>query len=397
MYFFGKSGLNPIGLVTLEDLALWLPDSLRLNDVKEATSSNTDDLFYDTDTRSELAVSFAAPLPYIVHPSMSAHTAIAHLTNASLPLLYAFERVPPSLRFAFQPNAKLFLSPDDEQLYKQFVWLSSARVRTHTHVDQDHNFFVQLYGVKRFTLFMPDQQDKMCFFPRTHPMWHKASVDFRAPNLSLCPGYAHARTITATLAPGDVLYVPPFTFHHVETLSPSASLSTWSHDMRVYEHMTALYKHEHKFDMLASHDGKRFALRLFLDLLLDKLYGRNASPAFFRHLLQTRFLSLPSLIHHYPFHLDRDRTRLCDATHIPTAQHVIGDVTLDAESLYGHLSRFVPETRDILTRDYVEELILSVVGLDDFLPFMVFCFLDGQTYRLTDPSLDEHATLWQYK
>ena len=31
-----------------------------------------------------------------------------------------------------------------------------------------------------------------------------------------------------TLGPGDLLYIPPLTFHHVETLEPSVSLNFWT-------------------------------------------------------------------------------------------------------------------------------------------------------------------------
>lgn len=41
--------------------------------------------------------------------------------------------------------------------------------------------------------------------------------------------YQHrAHPIVAEVGPGDMLVVPPFWFHHVETLSESVSVNVWS-------------------------------------------------------------------------------------------------------------------------------------------------------------------------
>ena len=39
---------------------------------------------------------------------------------------------------------------------------------------------------------------------------------------------------------GDILYIPPYTFHYVTTLETSVSMTSWSHNMTVKqlrEHM----------------------------------------------------------------------------------------------------------------------------------------------------------------
>ena len=59
------------------------------------------------------------------------------------------------------------------------------------------------------------------------------------------------------VAPGDLLFVPPYWWHTVETLSPSLSLSTLSRWPQLYNHMNALYTHEYFFDALASHEARQ--------------------------------------------------------------------------------------------------------------------------------------------
>jgi hypothetical protein len=93
-------------------------------------------------------------------------------------IYYWFGAMLDSLKDDVLPNDFLFLSDEDEQKYEQYMWISSRGPNMHTHFDQDHNFFVQVYGQKRFTLFPPSDHDKMYLYPRVHPLWHKSQVDY---------------------------------------------------------------------------------------------------------------------------------------------------------------------------------------------------------------------------
>jgi ribosomal protein L16 Arg81 hydroxylase len=64
------------------------------------------------------------------------------------------------------------------------------------------------------------------------------------------PEYAHTSPVTADLQPGDVLYVPPYWFHHVESLTASISLSTWSVNEPVHSTMKQVYAHVMEVDTL---------------------------------------------------------------------------------------------------------------------------------------------------
>ena len=170
---------------------------------------------------------------------------------------YYFGTVPESLQPDLKPDEMLFHTSRDYDAKKQFIWISSAGMITHAHFDQDFNFFVQLIGEKRFTLWPPSQHELMYPYPRVHPLWHKSRVNCRTPDITLFPNFAKTRALQIVLGPGDVLFVPPYTWHYVETLSPSVSLSTWSHDYDLYSHMNAIYKHDHKFDLIKDPQGKR--------------------------------------------------------------------------------------------------------------------------------------------
>ncbi len=172
---------------------------------------------------------------------------------------YYFGNVPDTLKKDILPNKFLYSTKRDIEASKQFMWISSAGMITHTHFDQDYNIFVQLVGRKKFTLWPPSQHELMYTFPRVHPMWHKSRVNYRSVDLLKFPSFSQARATQVELGPGDMLYVPPYTWHYVETLSPSVSLSTWSHDYSLYDHMNAIYKHDHKFDLLQNQKGNLHA------------------------------------------------------------------------------------------------------------------------------------------
>ena len=176
---------------------------------------------------------------------------------------YYFGALPDALRSDLKPDRLLYNADKDYEEKKQFMWISSAGMITHAHFDQDFNFFVQLLGKKRFTLWAASQHELMYVFPRVHPMWHKSRLNFRAPDLLRFPQFAKTRALQIELGPGDVLFVPPYTWHYVETLTPSVSLSTWSHDYTLYDHMNSIYRHDHKFDLLAETRG-RYLPRLSL-------------------------------------------------------------------------------------------------------------------------------------
>ena len=325
---------------------------------------------------------------------------------------YYFGSVPKPLKADLKPDKLLYNTEKDYSAGKQFMWLSSPGMITHGHFDQDFNFFVQLIGEKRFTLWPPSQHELLSVFPRIHPLWHKSRINFRAPDLIKFPLFGRSRALQVTVGPGDVLYIPPYTWHYVETLSPSVSLSTWSHDYYLYEHMRAIYRHDHKFDLIGNprgrqlHDypscvmcsvfsldaGQMFALRMYLDMLVHDLYGYNETSQFFARLLKTRFSGLEHL-----FPPTKDEAFMCASSvpgKIPTCAHVHGYVKLDMVVVGGHFQTLPTEVMDLLFLDYVEEITAQVVGVRKMVAFFRYCFM-GQTYYVTELGEDEHS-LWDH-
>lgn len=88
---------------------------------------------------------------------------------------------------------------------------------TPTHYDEQQNFFGQLKGQKRFLLFSPEQYE--CLYP--HPFWHphdrQSQVDLEKPDLDKFPNFKRLHGYEAIVDPGDVLYLPMYWWHQVES------------------------------------------------------------------------------------------------------------------------------------------------------------------------------------
>ena len=227
------------------------------NDTLQRVKCTDDFLTFDPDRTAPLKLKISLPFTEANMSTSSFFSCIQEPSHCSDGLRghYYFGSVPEALQPDLNPTRMLFRTSKDYKANKQFMWISSAGMITHGHFDQDFNFFVQLVGKKRFTLWPSSQHELMYIYPRVHPLWHKSRVNFRAPDTTRYPNFSKSRALQVVVEPGDVLYVPPYTWHYVETLTPSVSLSTWSHDYSLYDHMNAIYKHDHKFDLIKSPRG----------------------------------------------------------------------------------------------------------------------------------------------
>lgn len=114
------------------------------------------------------------------------------------------------------------------------LWMGGRNVTTHLHYDSFHNAYIQVHGRKRFNLLSPDQHLQVHVHPYLHPYSQQAQVNFTSEVRNLPskfplwrPTETERKTLQVDLNEGDVLYIPPFWFHHVSALEPSISVNTW--------------------------------------------------------------------------------------------------------------------------------------------------------------------------
>ncbi|OAI29981.1 transcription factor jumonji [Methylosinus sp. R-45379] len=83
-----------------------------------------------------------------------------------------------------------------------------------------HNLFFQVAGRKKFTL-LPREQIKYCY-PYN---WRWCEIDVEKPDYNRYPLYRLANPTEVVVEPGDVLYMPPGTLHHVRSLDCALSFN----------------------------------------------------------------------------------------------------------------------------------------------------------------------------
>ncbi len=118
----------------------------------------------------------------------------------------------------------------DEIEPKATLWMGSKGALTPMHNDAMHNFYVQIYGEKKFTLYPPEAWGHLYLYPKYHLQHRNVQVNIRDVNYKRFPRFKQApEPIVAIVRPGDVLYLPPGWFHEVEALTPTPiSVNIWS-------------------------------------------------------------------------------------------------------------------------------------------------------------------------
>ena len=109
------------------------------------------------------------------------------------------------------------------------VWIGQPHVIAHCHYDGYHNFYAQLYGRKKFTLFRPTNWPGLYPFPFLHPSHAQAQINVsERSDAARYPLIGSVEAVEVVLEPGDLLYMPPLWFHHVESMSVSISVNVWT-------------------------------------------------------------------------------------------------------------------------------------------------------------------------
>ena len=123
--------------------------------------------------------------------------------------------------------------------YCQF-FIGSSNSITPLHYDclLTNNLFFQVVGRKQFTLISAEDA-KYCYKKN----WRWFEVDPENPDLNRYPEYKNAKPIKIIVNPGDILYIPPGTLHHVKSLDTTISFNVdWHTKQSVASSFTGVYQ-----------------------------------------------------------------------------------------------------------------------------------------------------------
>lgn len=171
------------------------------------------------------------------------------------------------------------------------VWMGSKGSTAAVHHDPFDNFFVQIHGSKRFTLFPPEVQHALYVYPKTHPASRQAQVNINklygedgvstdspiaSTELAKFPYLEEPIMLNAgmeiIIKPGEVLYLPPFWFHQVESLENAVSINTWFNSPFV-EEMDKAWSEDLPFAADWSDEGFALGAKEFISQVIHRVLG----------------------------------------------------------------------------------------------------------------------------
>jgi len=239
-----------------------------------------------------------------------------------------------------------------KNLSTAMLWISQRGVVAGLHYDVSHNFLTQLRGTKRVELWWPESHENLHFFPRLHRARQQSqkiqSIGQIPPNFVF------------DLIPGDVLYIPPYWSHRVNTTSSgSLSLSVISPSSEDFAGQRAFAVGAPLTKCQNSTTTRAVAVQVFLVHLISRLPGFESPAQAAQRLLNARYL--------YAFNRMEDND-LC-AKNDPDA-HKTARACLSPHAVIDHVDAIAkhltttlpPPISDIFLFDYVEDLIAWAVG-----------------------------------
>lgn len=74
------------------------------------------------------------------------------------------------------------------------LWIGGPGITAHSHYDSNHNYYVQLYGYKRFLLSPPSQLRHFYLYPSAHPSFRQSQVNFTKVDYETFPKFQPLKT-----------------------------------------------------------------------------------------------------------------------------------------------------------------------------------------------------------
>lgn len=138
-------------------------------------------------------------------------------------------------------ESSINISLEDSSLWTPMLWLSHPGVTAHTHYDTQHNFFAHIMGRKKMLIF--ELASELYPYPNVHRSYRQSQVRLEEASTTapakhrnvgrktIAERFPRSKRLNAyelTVTPGDLLYIPPFWAHRVESETLALSVSVLS-------------------------------------------------------------------------------------------------------------------------------------------------------------------------
>lgn len=251
------------------------------------------------------------------------------------------------------------------------LWIGGKRSTAQAHFDAFHNAFVQILGTKTFLLYPPDQWLYMYLYSRHHPSYRQSQLNFQEDDWNhLHKKYPLSSKLgkpyLVKLNPGDMLYLPPYWFHHVEaseTLSISVNVWTDCRDADIYEEMLS---HPIPFESDWGKEKKQQAAKIYLTIFLEQLIQNYPSVIPELKGIQTAkdYIQQVIIYSRYRYLFDENivPSSMPCAKNDNSLKESIGKFTEYAELFIEKVNKLQPGIRDMLLGNYIEDFVLFILG-----------------------------------
>lgn len=215
-------------------------------------------------------------------------------------------------------------------------------------------------------------------YPRIHPSFRQSQIDLSGGETlrARFPRFCGVAGMTAVLSPGDVLYLPPFWFHHVTARSLSISANVWFQS-DAFAAVERIFHAAIPFEAEWDEVQALAATQTYLAMLVEQAVPRMDAHRFVSHLLHLRYDNI------YPpaAREAAKRAGVCDfdaaGLAVPPAQ-LRADLQRGIDTLLPLFAELPPGVREIHIGNYIEHLGVWAVGETERLyPFLQSCFPPG--------------------
>eukprot|EP00037_Helgoeca_nana_P011674 m.104897 g.104897 ORF g.104897 m.104897 type:complete len:523 (+) comp20977_c0_seq2:94-1662(+) len=243
------------------------------------------------------------------------------------------------------------------------VWFGGAGVVAAMHYDTSFNVHATVHGTKRYTFAPPAAGVATGLFPSLHPHYRQVQPEAR---LAL-EGTGLTRRVE--ISAGDAVYIPPYWFHEVQSMSPegTVSLSYWS-ESNTYWEMEKAFTLGIPFEEEWGDEGFRGAASAYLRLLADRL-GQDGT------------LALTALARRWTLLLHRANANSKAANRVSCGEFPAARTAVlrpRMEELATLFDLIEPAERQIYYGNFAEHLVYRVLGTANGVgDFVVHCVCSG--------------------